>query len=101
VTIHCLTGCAIGATGFLLVDRLAPPGALTEAFGWLVTGTNAGVAIGAVIAGHVVERHGTDAGLAAAPLSAVLAFLVLLAGRRSLRPITSDIAEELRKPSTS
>jgi MFS family permease len=64
---------------YLLVDRLAPAGTVTEAFTWVTTAFSAGFAIGNALGGSLVQRIGTDrafliaaAGVAAAALLARL-----------------------------
>jgi hypothetical protein len=47
---------ALGAqfvTVYPLVDELAPAGAATRSFAWLVTANNAGIGIGAALAGQL------------------------------------------------
>jgi MFS family permease len=58
---------------YLLVDRLAPAGTVTEAFTWVTTAFSTGFAIGNALGGSLVHRVGTDrsfliaaAGIAAA-----------------------------------
>jgi MFS family permease len=82
-----VAGCAFApwlSTSLMLVDPLSPTGTVTEAFAWLVTGSNAGAAAGAVIAGPLIQTHGTDAALAAAPAPALLALAALAVARRTL-----------------
>jgi MFS family permease len=64
---------------YLLVDRLAPTGTVTEAFTWVTTAFSAGFAIGSALGGSLVHQVGTDrafllaaAGVAAAALLARL-----------------------------
>jgi MFS family permease len=64
---------------FLLVDRLAPAGTVTEAFTWVTTAFASGVAAGNALGGALVQRTGTDraflvaaAGIAAGTLLARL-----------------------------
>ena len=64
---------------YLLVDRLAPAGTVTEAFTWVTTAFSTGFAIGNALGGSLVHRVGTDrafliaaAGVAAAALLARL-----------------------------
>jgi len=64
---------------FLLVDRLAPAGTVTEAFTWVTTAFASGVAAGNALGGTLVQRAGTDraflvaaAGIAAGTLLARL-----------------------------
>jgi MFS family permease len=70
---------------FSLVQRLAPAGALTEAFTWLSTGLTAGFAFGGLAAGLLVEHVSVDAALLTTAGCAMLAALVLYVRRASLR----------------
>ena len=76
------------AASFSLVGRLAPEGAVTEAFTWLSTAVTAGFAAGGVIAGLLVEHVSVDAALLATAGCAVLAAVVLYARRATLRVST-------------
>jgi MFS family permease len=64
---------------YLLVDRLAPAGTVTEAFTWVTTAFASGIAAGNALGGALVQRVGTDrtflvaaAGIAAGTLLARL-----------------------------
>ncbi len=72
------------AACYSLVGELAPEGALTEAYAWQIVAYVSGSAVGAWIAGVVVEEVGVTAALACAPAAATLGLVVALAGRRSL-----------------
>lgn len=72
------------ACAFIVVDRHAPRGTVTEAFSWLVTTFGVGAAFGTGVAGPVVELAGTAASFAVAGAGGVAALLVLLATRRVL-----------------
>ncbi|MFF2186707.1 MFS transporter [Streptomyces sp. NPDC058155] len=72
------------ACAFIVVDRHAPRGTVTEAFSWLVTTFGVGAAFGTGVAGPAVEIDGTSAGFAVAGAGGVAALLVLLATRRVL-----------------
>jgi MFS family permease len=62
------------ATTYVLVGRLVPPDALTEAFTWETTAVVAGFALGGALSGALVEQAGVrEAFLAAAGLAAVSA----------------------------
>lgn len=62
------------------LERVAPPGTLTEAFGWVVTAVTLGLAVGQSISGQLVTLWGPRAAfLAAAGAGMVLAFAVWLA----------------------
>jgi hypothetical protein len=62
-----------------MLDGLAPPGTLTEAFTWMSTGMIVGVSIGAVLAGALVEAASASAALAALGGGGVLAGLIVRA----------------------
>lgn len=72
------------ACAFIVVDRHAPRGTVTEAFSWLVTTFGVGAAFGTGVAGPVVELAGTSQSFAVAGAGGVAALLVLLATRRVL-----------------
>ncbi|GGV14850.1 MFS transporter [Streptomyces litmocidini] len=72
------------ACAFIVVDRHAPRGTVTEAFSWLVTTFGVGAALGSAVAGPAVELAGTAAGFAVAGAGGLVALLVLLATGRVL-----------------
>jgi hypothetical protein len=74
-----------------LLDGVAPPGTMTEAFTWTSTGMTAGIAAGAALAGTLAESAGAGIALAALGSGAIVAgAIVLLAPGRALRrPISS------------
>ncbi|MER7110409.1 MFS transporter [Streptomyces sp. NPDC000229] len=72
------------ACAFIVVDRHAPRGTVTEAFSWLVTTFGVGAAAGTAAAGPVVQLSGTTASFAVAGAGGFVALLVLLATRRVL-----------------
>lgn len=72
------------AAGYSLVGELAPPEALTEAYAWQIVAFVAGGAIGAWLAGVLVDALSVRAALACAPLAAGLGWLVAMAGGRRL-----------------
>ncbi|MFD7977805.1 MFS transporter [Streptomyces sp. NPDC059071] len=74
------------ACAFIVVDRHAPRGTVTEAFSWLVTTFGVGAALGSAVSGPAVELAGTPAGFAVAGVGGLIAFLVLLATGRVLGP---------------
>jgi predicted MFS family arabinose efflux permease len=53
-----------------LVERVAPPGAVTEAYTWLTTGLAAGIAGGAALAGVLAEGPGAGGGFVVAACGA-------------------------------
>ncbi|MCX4668485.1 MFS transporter [Streptomyces sp. NBC_01381] len=80
------------ACAFIIVDRHAPRGTVTEAFSWLVTTFTVGASLGTAAAGPVVEWGGTVWGFAVPGLAGVAALLVLLAtGRVLALPVDSAV----------
>ncbi|MDF3289006.1 MULTISPECIES: MFS transporter [Streptomyces] len=72
------------ACAFVVVDRHAPAGTVTEAFSWLVTAFGVGASVGTAAAGPAAQYGGVPAGFAVAGAGGVVALLVLLAGGRVL-----------------
>jgi MFS family permease len=75
-------GMALGAlfvTVYLVAGELSPDGAATRTFAWLVTANNGGLALGAVVAGAVIGRHGGSGGIRVALLCALAGVPVALA----------------------
>ena len=72
------------ACAFIIVDRHAPRGTVTEAFSWLVTTFTVGASLGTAAAGPVVEWGGTVWGFTVPGAAGVAALLVLLATARTL-----------------
>ena len=72
------------AVCYSLVGELAPEGALTEAYAWQIVAYVSGSAVGAWVAGVIVEEVSVTAALACAPAAAGLGLLVAVVGRRSL-----------------
>ena len=79
LTLAPLTTCCYG-----LIDRVAPAGTATEAYTWVITATVTGTALGAALAGTVVETAGVGWALAGATLSAALSSAVVIVRRRTL-----------------
>jgi MFS family permease len=78
---------------YLLVDRLAPTGTVTEAFTWVTTAFATGFAAGNALGGSLVHRVGTQGsflaaagGVAAAALLARLRRGALAPGPAGMRP---------------
>ncbi|MFI6336546.1 MFS transporter [Streptomyces sp. NPDC050535] len=72
------------ACAFVLVDRHAPQGTVTEAFSWLVTTFTVGASVGTGLAGPVVEWGGAVWGYAVPGAAGAAALVVLLATGRVL-----------------
>ncbi|WP_129310033.1 MFS transporter [Streptomyces sp. L2] len=67
------------ACAFILVDRHAPGGTVTEAFSWLVTTFTVGASVGTGLAGPVVQAGGARWGFAVPGAAGAVSLLVLLA----------------------
>ncbi|MET7621091.1 MFS transporter [Streptomyces sp. NPDC005408] len=82
------------ACAFIVVDRHAPSGMVTESFSWLVTSFGVGAALGTAVAGPAVELGGTAWSFAVAGAGGIAAWLVLMATQRVLAVPgrTKDIA---------
>ncbi|MFJ2956026.1 MFS transporter [Streptomyces sp. NPDC087270] len=80
------------ACGFLVVDRHAPPGTVTEAFSWVVTAMGVGAALGTAVAGVVAQHVGTSAGFGVCAVCGAVALGVLLSTGRILtvREVETD-----------
>jgi MFS family permease len=72
------------ACAFVLVDRHAPSGTVTEAFSWLVTTFTVGASVGTGLAGPVVEAGGALWGFAVPGAAGGVSLLVLVVTRRVL-----------------
>ncbi|WP_435241480.1 MFS transporter [Streptomyces cucumeris] len=82
------------ACAFVVVDRHAPRGTVTEAFSWLVTTFVVGNAVGTAVAGPAVEYGGVGPGFAVPGIAGAAGLVVLLAARRFLaRPVAPQGAE--------
>ncbi|MFF4758046.1 MFS transporter [Streptomyces sp. NPDC001292] len=72
------------ACAFIIVDRHAPAGTVTEAFSWLVTTFTVGASVGTGVAGPVVEAGGALWGFAVPSAAGAVSLLVLLVTGRVL-----------------
>ena len=72
------------ACAFIIVDRHAPKGTVTEAFSWLVTTFTVGASVGTGVAGPVVQAGGALWGFAVPGAAGAVSLLVLLATGRVL-----------------
>ncbi|MFJ5309487.1 MFS transporter [Streptomyces sp. NPDC088350] len=72
------------ACAFIIVDRHAPKGTVTEAFSWLVTTFTVGASVGTGVAGPVVQAGGALWGFAVPGVAGGVSLLVLLATGRVL-----------------
>jgi MFS family permease len=72
------------ACAFVVVDRHAPSGTVTEAFSWLVTAFGVGAAVGTAAAGPAAQYGGASAAFAVAGVGGLVALLVMVATGRFL-----------------
>ncbi|MCW7940918.1 MFS transporter [Streptomyces hygroscopicus] len=72
------------ACAFIIVDRHAPSGTVTEAFSWLVTTFTVGASVGTGLAGPVVQAGGARWGFAVPGAAGAVSLLVLVATGRVL-----------------
>jgi predicted MFS family arabinose efflux permease len=85
-------GAAIAPTviaGFATVERLVPPGSLTEGFTWLATALQVGFAASLTITGQVVDSVSPRAGLVVPAAAAASAAVVSLVVRYQAVPATT------------
>jgi MFS family permease len=89
-----LSGIAVSPTfitAYSLVERRVPPAVLTEGVTWVGTGTGIGMALGAFVAGWVVDTFGASNGFWVSVAAAIVALLIVsvgqpvLAGARALK----------------
>src|SRR5918998_1478752 len=64
-------------SSFTLAELLVPRSAVTEAFTWIGTALGLGVAVGASVAGKIVDVYGANASFLVATISAAVAAVVV------------------------
>jgi MFS family permease len=82
-----VTGLALapfGATEYALIGALAPKGTATEAYSWLIVANTTGSAIGAFLAGLLVDQASVAWAIGSAAIACALGLLAALGGRRFL-----------------
>jgi MFS family permease len=83
-----LAGVAVSPSlisSFTLAELLVPRAAVTEAFTWIGTALGLGVAVGASVAGKVVDVSGANAAFLVATVAAAIAAVVVALCQRLLR----------------
>lgn len=68
-----------------VVENLAPPKMLTEAFSWIGSAIATGAALGSIVAGYVLDEIGVSGGQAIALAGGVLSSLVVVIWAKYLR----------------
>jgi MFS family permease len=71
-------------TAYAIAERIAPPTRIATVITLLASGTVAGVALGAGVAGPLAQAYGFPAALAVPAFAGALALLAGTAGRRSI-----------------
>jgi len=71
-------------TAFGLIERLVPENMLTEGVTWVMTGIGIGMALGAFVAGWVVDTYGPAHGFWASVAAAAIAVAIIALGQKSL-----------------
>ncbi len=89
------------ASAYAMVDRVAPAGAVTEAFAWLATALAVGGAAGAAAGGAVADGAGPAAAFALAGGAGVVAVLVTAARAHTLAEDATPIAAEACGPAVA
>lgn len=82
-----LSGVAISPTfitAFGLIERRVPPEVLTEGVTWVTTGIGIGMALGAFVAGGVVDAFGAQSGFWVSAAAAGAALVIVALGQRVL-----------------
>ncbi|EKF19889.1 MFS transporter [Nitratireductor pacificus] len=79
-------------TAFGLIERRVPEAMLTEGITWVMTGIGIGMALGAFVAGWVVDVYGPRNGFWVSVAAGTASFLTVLIGQRALSGERADIA---------
>lgn len=85
-------------TAFGLIERRVPEAMLTEGVTWVMTGIGIGMALGAFVAGWVVDTFGAQNGFWVSIISGAIALTTVLLGQRTLagqkeRPLSAAVAQ--------
>jgi MFS family permease len=70
----------------LLIEKYCPADRLTEGFSLIGSSLGVGFAVGASVAGGVIDQHSTHAGFAVGTVAVAVAAAVAIRGRRVYRP---------------
>lgn len=92
-----ISGLAISPTfitAFGLIERRVPGSMLTEGITWVMTGIGIGMALGAFVAGWVVDTFGAHSGFFVSVAAASACLLTVLAGQKSLAGGGQDVPDE-------
>jgi MFS family permease len=75
------------ASVYAMVERVAPAGAVTEAFAWLGTAVAVGTAAGAAVAGTLVEQAGPASAFVLAGIAGAVALVTTVLRAPTLAPV--------------
>ncbi|MFD9899756.1 MFS transporter [Mesorhizobium sp. UC74_2] len=81
------SGVAISPTfimAFGLIERRVPEAMLTEGITWVMTGIGIGMALGAFVAGWVVDNYGAQNGFWVSVAAGTISFVIVLLGQKTL-----------------
>jgi predicted MFS family arabinose efflux permease len=87
-----LAGSAVAPSfglAFGMVDGVAPPGAVTEAYTWLSTGIAFGLAPGSALGGALAQHSGAGAAFLVAAGAGAAAAALAISRRRTLAPVAA------------
>lgn len=82
-----VSGVAISPTfimAFGLIERRVPEVMLTEGITWVMTGIGIGMALGAFVAGWVVDNYGAQNGFWVSVAAGTISFAIVLLGQKTL-----------------
>ena len=91
------TKAPVTSTCYVLINRAAPAGRSTEAFGWSITATVAGAGLGAAIGGAIVNGGHVSGGFLAAFVAVALAAAVAYARRQTLASTAFGMSKDRRR----
>jgi MFS family permease len=77
-------------SGFSLVERLVPPGQLTEGLTWATTGIVVGIAVASPVAGRLVDELGARQAFTVGVVSGAIAVVIALIGLPRLNVAAAD-----------
>ncbi len=80
------------AAGYLMIDRITPPGTMTEATTWAMTSNVAGAAIGAAIGGLVIQHASVEWAFALAFAGPALGTAIAVTFRRDFEAPAAEPA---------
>jgi MFS family permease len=86
---------------YLLIDRTAPTGTLTEAFTWVTCAFTAGIATGSAVGGALVQHAGPAAAFLVGTATAAVAALIVRTRRASLGTAEARAEDQITTSATA